>query len=273
MYGLAEHCAFGQLHDELIRDCIVVGIKDTDLSKKLQLHASLDLQKAVNAVRQRETVKKQQATLRAIPSSTEGTIDAVYKKKQNSRIQLVNVSHMIKALRCTNVRVPQHFPQTKAIVHNVERLLIQDTNPQLERQFATTVQKKSTSNPCAGLNSVDNISDEENFIFLDTFSLEIVVVNGGIKPWTIGFQLNGDLIDFEIDTGADVTVIPASVYKKSRDDKLQPAGKHLCGPSLHTLTVLGKFRSTLQSANATALQDIQLCHNRATKGSVREACN
>ena len=31
LYGLAEHCAFGQLHDELIRDRIVVGIRDTDL--------------------------------------------------------------------------------------------------------------------------------------------------------------------------------------------------------------------------------------------------
>ena len=87
-------------------------------------------------------------------------------------------------------------------------------------------------------------------------SLEIAAVNGGTKPWIIGIQLNGDLIDFKIDTGADVTVIPASVYKKSRDDKLQPAGKLLRGPSQHTLTVLGKFRGTLQSANATALQDI-----------------
>ena len=57
LYGLAEHCAFGQLHDELIRDRIVVGIRDTDLSEKLQLDPQTDLQKAVNAVRQRETVK------------------------------------------------------------------------------------------------------------------------------------------------------------------------------------------------------------------------
>ena len=34
LYGLAEHCAFGELHNELIRDRIVVGIKDADLSEK-----------------------------------------------------------------------------------------------------------------------------------------------------------------------------------------------------------------------------------------------
>ena len=81
LYGLAEHCAFGQLHDELIRDRIVVGIRDTDLSEKLQLDPQLDLQKAVNAVRQRETIKKQQATLQGMTTPTEGTIDAVHKMK------------------------------------------------------------------------------------------------------------------------------------------------------------------------------------------------
>ena len=37
---------------------------------------------------------------------------------------------------------------------------------------------------------------------------------------------------------------------------IQPAGNVLRGPSQHTLTALGKFHGTLQSANATAIQDI-----------------
>ena len=34
LYSLAEHCNFGTLHDELIRDRIVVGIRDKALSEK-----------------------------------------------------------------------------------------------------------------------------------------------------------------------------------------------------------------------------------------------
>ena len=98
-------------------------------------------------------------------------------------------------------------------------------------------------------------------------------MNGGTKPWTIGIQLNGNPIDFKIDTGADFIVIPASVYKKSRDNKLQPAKKLLRGPSQHTLTVLSKFHDTLQSVNATSLQDIYVVQKRATKGSAREPGN
>ena len=37
LYSLAEHCGYGLLHDEMIRDRIVVGIIDSRLSEKLQL--------------------------------------------------------------------------------------------------------------------------------------------------------------------------------------------------------------------------------------------
>lgn len=64
VHKLAEYCKFGTLRDELIRDRIVVGIRDVTLSEKLQLDAKLTLTKAVNLVRQSETVKQQQVLLR-----------------------------------------------------------------------------------------------------------------------------------------------------------------------------------------------------------------
>ena len=60
LFNLAEHCNFGSLREELIRDRIVVGIRDKNLSEKLQLESDLTLEKAVNLVRQRETVRKQE---------------------------------------------------------------------------------------------------------------------------------------------------------------------------------------------------------------------
>ena len=60
LYSLAEHCNFGTLHDELIHDRIVVGIRDKALSEKLQLKAELTLERAINRVRQKEALRKQQ---------------------------------------------------------------------------------------------------------------------------------------------------------------------------------------------------------------------
>ena len=64
LFNLAEHCNFVVLREELIRDRIVVGIRDKTLSEKLQLKADLTLDKAVNVACQKETVRKQQSILR-----------------------------------------------------------------------------------------------------------------------------------------------------------------------------------------------------------------
>ena len=64
LYGLAEHCDYGALHDEMIRDRIVVGIRDVTLSERLQMDSTLNLEKAITSVRQSKAVKSQQATLR-----------------------------------------------------------------------------------------------------------------------------------------------------------------------------------------------------------------
>ena len=61
LYTLAEHCGYEALHDEMIRDRIMVGIQDRKLSEKLQLDSTLTLEKAVTSA---ETVKKQQRVIR-----------------------------------------------------------------------------------------------------------------------------------------------------------------------------------------------------------------
>ena len=49
----------------MIHDCIVVGLTDASLAKKLQLDPELTLETAITKARQLEMVKKQQAVVRA----------------------------------------------------------------------------------------------------------------------------------------------------------------------------------------------------------------
>ena len=53
LFCLSEHCQYGNLCEEMIRDRIVVGLRDSSLSEKLQLEADLTLKKALGFVRQR----------------------------------------------------------------------------------------------------------------------------------------------------------------------------------------------------------------------------
>ena len=77
LYSLAEHCSYGELHDEMIRDRIVVGIRSAALSEKLQLDPELTLETAVAKVRQSEAVKQQQPLLRGKPDTPVGAVRRV----------------------------------------------------------------------------------------------------------------------------------------------------------------------------------------------------
>lgn len=50
---------YGQMKEEILRDRIVVGIRDTRLSEKLQLEKDLMVDKAVTLVRAQEQVRQQ----------------------------------------------------------------------------------------------------------------------------------------------------------------------------------------------------------------------
>ena len=56
LYSLAVRCT----KNEMIRDRLVVGIRNVALSEKLQLHEELMLEKAKKAIRQQEAIHEHQ---------------------------------------------------------------------------------------------------------------------------------------------------------------------------------------------------------------------
>ena len=76
LYDLSEHCNFGAARDENIRDRIIVGILDKELSRKLQLEADPTLALTIQTVRQSEEVtaqvNRQQAEACPLPSCAGG---------------------------------------------------------------------------------------------------------------------------------------------------------------------------------------------------------
>lgn len=79
VYKLVEHCRYGNLYEEIIRDHIVVSIRDAKLSEKLQLDPNLTLDKTITQVRQNEEIKRQQPIIRR--EKSEVNVDAVITKR------------------------------------------------------------------------------------------------------------------------------------------------------------------------------------------------
>ena len=57
LYWLAEHCNYRDLHDEMIQDRIFVGLRDSNVSEKLQTEITLG--KAITMIQRTEAVREQ----------------------------------------------------------------------------------------------------------------------------------------------------------------------------------------------------------------------
>ncbi|UYV77521.1 K02A2.6-like, partial [Cordylochernes scorpioides] len=83
LYKLADSCEFEGLHEQLIRDRIVVGVRDKALSERMQLDSELTLEKAVKMVRQQEAVRQQQVDLQR-PSTSQKVNQVKFNSKKQS---------------------------------------------------------------------------------------------------------------------------------------------------------------------------------------------
>ena len=86
LHTLAKHCAYGALKEEMIRDRLVVGVRDASLSLKLQMDPNLTLKTAVTAASQNEMVRKQQSIVR--PADQPPNIDCHFQETAASTHKL-----------------------------------------------------------------------------------------------------------------------------------------------------------------------------------------
>nr|XP_057937756.1 cytokine receptor family member b2 isoform X2 [Doryrhamphus excisus] len=103
------------------------------------------------------------------------------------------------------------------------------------------------------------LEDEDNILFLGT-------VSAGAQPtnWKKTLEVNGKNVTFKLDTGADVTVIPAAIYSKGIYGPLTRAEKPLCGPSGETLKVKGQFDAVIKYKDNATTQPIYVVQRLST---------
>ncbi len=100
---------------------------------------------------------------------------------------------------------------------------------------------KVCRNSAKSLNAVT--TEEEGSLFLGA-------VDAGKDPWTVQLQVRQKKVCFKIDTGADVTALPAEVYYDITGGldvkRLAVSRRPLFGPGGNVLSVLGVARETLR---------------------------
>ncbi|XP_064476419.1 uncharacterized protein LOC135390594 [Ornithodoros turicata] len=235
LHALAEHCKFGSLRDELIRDRIVVGVKDRVLSEKMQLNPDLTLEKATTMGRQTEAVKKQQASLQPGP---ENKVQRV--KSSKLLVQKSAVGHAHKS--ATNNGRTGHSANSRSgnfcrkCGRSPHR---RDSCPARNAKCNNCNKMGHYSRVCLSAAAVRVVSEEP--AFLGTINVE------GPKRWLAPINLCGATLDFKVDTGADVTVVSEETYRTYLSTiPLNKPSTILKGPNRSKLQVLGVIKAELE---------------------------
>lgn len=256
LFEMAGKCDFKDLRDVNIRDRLVVGLKDHQMSQELQLRSDLTLDKAIEIARQQEQVK-QQLTEQA--TAQHQSLEEV-KKKQ---------------------KPPNFAPQPK-----------QDKFPERKKSYGPNqgkprcgkCDKVHEGNRCPAANSecrrchrrghwaiccrtrmggTNRSVREVTQHTPESFFLGGVSVTGEKNPWLVTLPIQGQSTTFKVDCGADVTVISKDTYDKmpikpqlvqSRDQLMTAADAKLhCHGSFKTkFRYKGKhFRDTMYVADSS----------------------
>ena len=236
------------LHDEMIRDRIVVGLRDARLSEKLQLDPELTLEKAVTQVRQAEAVKQQQSLMRGatVNHKQPDTHVGAVRKRRPTRPKQQRSDKGEKTPKTTCGwcgKAPSHekqqCPAKDAVCHKCSK----------HGHF-----KKVCRSAKVGELHLNTHSETEEDLFLGGLT-------GGSEdlhknPWSIVLSLNGKPTKFEIDTGAEVTVISERAHRNIGSPKLRPPQKTLRGPSNQELFVKGQFTAKLKNSDREVEQEL-----------------
>ena len=241
LYHLVENCEYGALQEQMIRDRIVVGIRDQALSQRMQIDPDLTLEKAKTSVRQREAVKEQQAVLgKTAPTSAklETSVDFVRKgKAKNFKPATLHktfspASQPLQHHKCTrcgrSAHSRQQCPAKDATCYKCKR----------KGHFSNQCRSKTVADVTDSKPAVQT-HEMENEDFLDIAYLNTIVSEKG-NIWTCQVHVNGQETEFKVDTGAEVMVISEGTSKALRLKDIKPATKQLHGPDSKSLDVIGQ---------------------------------
>ena len=94
------------------------------------------------------------------------------------------------------------------------------------------------------MSEIQSNQDDKEFFYGEIHIDQLDSVNQ--SPWKDDIQVNYQVINFKLDTGADLSVLPASIYDSLEPSvKLEPTNKVLLGPCNYKLNCIGKFQAKL----------------------------
>lgn len=221
LYELSEHCDFGAAREEHIRDRIVVGIQDREISRRLQLMSDLTLALTIQTVRQSEEVAAQvsqqgdtaAATLQEVRHRNKSTNWKQPRKQGKSNTSRKWGAAERKCGKCgkSQHRGEEKCPAAKAACHNCHKM-------------------GHWARVCRSGRSVNAVTESEKCEQTSYFLGSVCIPDKTSDSWTVKLKVDAVPAEFRIDTGADVNVMNEDTFHSLAQKVLQPSELSLDSP-------------------------------------------
>ncbi|UYV79391.1 K02A2.6-like [Cordylochernes scorpioides] len=255
LYKLADSCEFEGLHEQLIRDRIVVGVRDKALSERMQLYSELTLEKAVKMVRQQESVRQQQVDLQR-PS----TRQKVNQVKFNSKKQSPKQQQQPSRKKEKSAKIRSRCPKCGGFTHREGQACRAEGQRcnlgSKAGHFANCCPDKQAKT--AEVKAVSELDEE---------------IGECRRRWTAEIQVNGKQVKFKLDSQADVTCVPLCLFKKIMgQQRLVESDINIRAAEYSELQTVGMFISTLRNGNYEIKEKIYVIRRLSEPLLSRRAC-
>ena len=248
---LAKHCNIGQLEDKIIRNQVVMGVRDEVLREKMLENNKLDLAQCLSIGRVHETSKQQAHVM----------TNQEQENMQINRIPARQMKYQSAKPKNETFRSQEHKRCTrcgKSPMHG------RKDYPAKDAEWRNCFSKSHYAIMCRSKKKVHNIEEEDQEEVV-LGSIEVCRAKECVSAvkeglWHATLEVNRKSVRFRVDTGADVSVVPGRYFKKN-SPVIEKTNKKLIGPGKTEIKVVGKFTTTLKTEKTATTQDLYIEEN------------
>lgn len=236
--NLSKDCAFETQEDSLIRDLLIIGVRDSAMKEKLLMEMELTLEKAIEYCRAKEASGKQMEMMnRTADASSVGAVSAINRSRSNKSQRNKNEKRSFdkrnKNKTCSKCNSFHEYGKCPAFgkkCYNCNSL----------NHFSSACKKEKTR-----YRNVNEVCNDDNFSETSgdgPFALDSVKcqVNSVDTEWRETVIINNKEVSLKIDTGAEVNVLPFKVFNDVKiNETIDFTKRKLTSYTGHNLKVVG----------------------------------
>lgn len=283
----AKDCEFGDLHDSLIRDRIVCGVREDQVRARLLRETDLTLKRAIDICRANEMTSNQVKVLNEEIEVNKIRSVKHSKKAHRTKAKSSPTEHKTRIKMTENDQKAQSLCPRCGYEHGPKQCpAYGQTCKACNKKNHFAKKCRSNRNQASGTRTLHVVeTEEEDDFFIGTIELkktkakkkkiDTLATESQCKKatWTEKLKINGKDVSFKLDTGAECNVLAERSYRSlETNSRLKVSSCKLLTYSGHQMSPVGKATLTCEYKGRSHLIDFQIIDADAPAILGRETC-